>query len=65
MSTFAHDLSRRLTGHTSFWNYLGQLQGAGAVRTLARPLADTPTLDLERVLKLLYCASVFVKTEED
>ncbi|TXH91658.1 DEAD/DEAH box helicase [Thauera aminoaromatica] len=65
MSTFAHDLSRRLTGHTSFWNYLGQLQGAGAVRTLARPLADTPTLDLERVLKLLYCASVFVQTEED
>lgn len=65
MSTFAHDLSRRLTGHASFWKYLGQLQGAGAARTLAKPLADAPSLGLEKVLKLLYCASVFVQTEDD
>lgn len=65
MSTFAHDLSKRLTGHESFWNYLGQLQGAGAARTLTRQVVDAPTLDIEKVLKLLYCASIFVQTEED
>ncbi|HDS1298842.1 MULTISPECIES: DEAD/DEAH box helicase [Stenotrophomonas maltophilia group] len=65
MSTFAHDLSRRMTGHSSFWNYLGCLQGAGAAHTLAVPLSDSPTLDLNNVLKLLYCASVFVQTDED
>ncbi|MBM2562131.1 DEAD/DEAH box helicase [Pseudomonas sp. AF1] len=65
MSTFAQDLSRRLTGHASFWTYLGQLQGAGAARTLARPLDDAPTLDIDKVLKLLYCASVFVQTDAD
>lgn len=65
MSTFALDLSNRLTGHTSFWQYYEQLQGAGAARTLAKLLADAPTLDVEKVLKLLYCASVFVQTEKD
>lgn len=48
MSTFAHDLSRRMTGHSSFWNYLGCLQGAGAAHTLAVPLSDSPTLDLNK-----------------
>ena len=42
MSTFAHDLSKRLASHGSFWKYLGQLQGAGAARTLTSPLADAP-----------------------
>ncbi|MFK2906051.1 DEAD/DEAH box helicase [Dyella ginsengisoli] len=65
MSTFAHDLSTRLAGHTSFWDYLGQLQGAGAARTLAKPLSDAPTLELEKLHKLLYCASVFAQTEKD
>lgn len=65
MSTFAYDLSRRMTGHTSFWKYLAQLQGAGTARTLAVPLSESPTLSLDNVLKLLYCASVFVQTEED
>lgn len=65
MSTFAHDLSKRLASHGCFWKYLGQLQGAGAARTLTSPLADAPTLEIEKVLKLLYCASVFVQTEEE
>ncbi|HCF3086496.1 TPA: DEAD/DEAH box helicase [Pseudomonas aeruginosa] len=65
MSSFAHDLSKRLTGHVSFWDYLGQLQGAGAAHTLARPLTGAPTLSIEKVLKLLYCASVFAQTEDD
>ncbi|HHW1564564.1 TPA: DEAD/DEAH box helicase [Pseudomonas aeruginosa] len=65
MSSFARDLSKRLTGHVSFWDYLGQLQGAGAAHTLARPLTGAPTLSIEKVLKLLYCASVFAQTEDD
>jgi hypothetical protein len=65
MNTFAYDLSKRLTGHASFWSYLGQLQGSGAARTLAKPLTTAPALDVSDILKLLYCASVFVQTDED
>lgn len=65
MSSFALDLSRRLTNHASFWTYLGQLQSAGAARTLAKPLTQSPTLPIGELLKLLYCASVFVQTEDD
>lgn len=65
MSTFAHDLSTRLTSHSSFWNYFGQLQGAGAARTLVKPLIGAPALELEKVLKMLYCASVFAQAEND
>lgn len=64
MNTFAQDLAQRLTGHASFWSYLGQLQGAGAARTLAKQI-ETPSLAVPEVLKLLYCASVFVQTDED
>lgn len=64
MNTFASDLSKRLTRHEVFWSYLAQLQGSGAARTLAKPIA-LPALDVDKVLKLLYCASVFVQTDED
>jgi hypothetical protein len=64
VNTFAYDLAKRLTGHSSFWSYLDQLRGSGAARTLAKHV-EMPSPQAQDVLKLLYCASVFVQTDED
>lgn len=65
MSTFALDLSNRLTSHESFWNSLGRLQSSGVVKTLCKPLEYSAPLDAIELKKLHYCASVFAQTEDE
>ena len=65
MSSFAHDLSVRLTSHDIFWSYLGKLQGSGIAKTLSKPLVSAPVIEQLELKKLHYCASVFAQTEDD
>lgn len=65
MSSFAHDLSVRLTSHDSFWSCLGKLQGSGIARTLTKPLSCVPAIEPIELKKLHYCASVFTQTEDE
>lgn len=65
MSSFAHDLSVRLTSHDSFWNYLGRLQGSGIARTLSKKLTSAPVIEHLELQKLHYCASVLAQTEDE
>lgn len=63
--SFALDLSHRMTGHQTFSDILGRLERSGAARSIAAELertADPPSdADLH---KLLYCAGIFVQTED-
>jgi hypothetical protein len=63
--SFAMDLSARMSGHAAFSDILRRLESSGAARSIAaeiepawEPLADD---DLH---KLLYCAGVFVQTDD-
>ncbi|QEL22942.1 DEAD/DEAH box helicase [Bosea sp. F3-2] len=62
---FALDLSLRMTGHKAFSEILGRLESSGAVRSIGAELerSSSPLSD-EELHKLLYCAGVFVQTED-
>ena len=63
--SFALDLSRRLTSHPVFSDSIGRLECMGAISAIAaeleRATAPPSSDDLRR---LLYCARVFVQTED-
>jgi hypothetical protein len=66
MSTFANELSLRLTQNSNYWEYFGSLQNAGAVSTLSKQLSGGQEfLEKRHVAVLLYCASIFAQTEND
>lgn len=65
MSSFAYDLSVRITNHHSFWSYLGKLQRSGIAKTLSKPLDSAPSIEQLELRKLHYCASVFAQTEDE
>jgi hypothetical protein len=64
--SFSLDLSRRLTSHETFYDRYASLQGEAAVATLSNKVSSAvQPLATDDLLKLLYCANVFVQTEDD
>lgn len=65
MSSFATELSSQLTSRDNYWDQLRSLQSAGVRATLSQEFiekSETPTADM--IASMLYCASVFVQTED-
>lgn len=66
MSSFATELSNRLTSHSSYWKNFLALQCTGVASTLSLELEHThASLAKDELIKLLYCAAVFSQTDED
>jgi superfamily II DNA/RNA helicase len=66
MSSFVHELADRLSSHPTYWAAYRALQCSGAAATLPQTLQrNSPDLSLDQHHILLYCASVFVQTDED
>lgn len=63
-STFAQELAARLVGSNQYWSLLATLQSKGVIETLHRKPADVPIAPSD-VAKLLYCAEVFVQTDDE
>lgn len=66
MSSFAVDLANRLTKNSAYWSQFHALQSAGAGSTLPQGLEkvqENPSTD--DLVKLLYCAAIFVQTENE
>lgn len=64
MSSFALELSERLTSNDRYWSLLENLRIAGVAKTLAKaPVTEKPVPD--DLAKLLYCAEVFVQTADE
>ncbi|AON53133.1 DEAD/DEAH box helicase [Herbaspirillum seropedicae] len=63
-STFAQELATRLIGSEQYGVLLGTLQSKGVIQTLHRKPDDAP-IDPDDLAKLLYCAEVFVQTEDE
>ncbi|WP_019995399.1 DEAD/DEAH box helicase [Aureimonas ureilytica] len=63
--SFALDLSARMTGHEAFSDIFRRLESSGAARSIEAEIetASAPPSD-EELQKLLYCAGVFVQTED-
>lgn len=63
--SFALDLSDRMTGHAAFSDILWRLESSGAARSIAAEIETVtePPSD-EDLHKLLYCAGVFVQTDD-
>lgn len=62
--TFAQELAARLVGNDQYWSLLAKLQSKGVIETLHRKPADV-TIAASDLAKLLYCAEVFVQTEDE
>lgn len=63
--SFALDLSARMAGHAMFSDILRRLESSGAARSIAavvEPASEPPSE--EDLHKLLYCAGVFVQTDD-
>jgi len=63
-STFAQELSERFTSSDQYWSLFAALQSTGVIETLTRKPADL-TMEQGDLAKLLYCAEVFVQTEDE
>ncbi len=64
MSAFALELSERFTTNPKYWALMSHLQVAGIAKTLAKaPPAES--LENDGLAKLLYCAEVFVQTDDE
>lgn len=63
-STFAQELSARFTSNDQYWSLFATLQSTGVIKTLFRKPADR-TIQQDELAKLLYCAEVFVQTEDE
>jgi DEAD/DEAH box helicase/Helicase conserved C-terminal domain len=64
VSSFALELSQRITSHELYRTLLERLQTAGVSRTLTNPPSlDRPTED--ELAKLLYSAEIFVQTDDE
>ena len=64
MSSFALELSQRFTSNDKYWTLLAGLQSAGVAKTLAKA-PETEDVSADDLAKLLYCAEVFVQTEDE
>jgi len=64
MSSFALELSQRFTSNDKYWTLLSGLQLAGIAKTLAKP-PKTEDVSGDDLAKLLYCAEVFVQTDDE
>src|SRR2546429_674692 len=64
MSSFALELSQRFTSNDKYWSLLACLQSAGVAKTLAKA-PETEDVSADDLAKLLYCAEVFVQTEDE
>lgn len=64
MSSFALELSQRFIGNEKYWALLAGLQSAGVAKTLAKA-PETEDVSADDLAKLLYCAEVFVQTEDE
>ena len=64
MSSFALELSQRFTSNDKYWTLLVGLQSAGVAKTLAKA-PETEDVSADDLAKLLYCAEVFVQTEDE
>lgn len=64
MSSFALELSQRFTSNDKYWTLLAGLQAAGVAKTLEKA-PETKDVSADDLAKLLYCAEVFVQTEEE
>lgn len=64
MSSFALELSQRFTTNDKYWRLLASLQSAGVSTTLEKA-PETKEVDPDELAKLLYCAEVFVQTEDE
>lgn len=62
--TFAQELSERLTRSDQYWSLFAALQSTGVIETLSCKPADL-TIAQGDLAKLLYCAEVFVQTEDE
>lgn len=66
MSTgsFARELADRLSNHDQYKSLFATLQSLGVIETLARKPGDI-ALGQSDIARLLYCAEVFVQTEDE
>ncbi|HDS1038044.1 TPA: DEAD/DEAH box helicase [Stenotrophomonas maltophilia] len=64
MSSFAFELSQRFTSNDRYWALLACLQSAGVAKTLVNA-PETADVSADDLAKLLYCAEVFVQTEDE
>lgn len=62
--TFAQELSKRLASNTKYFSMFADLQSTGVVKTLSHKPGDR-TIGQDDLAKLLYCAEVFVQTEDE
>lgn len=64
MSSFANELSNKLSSHEVFWGLFEMLQSAGAVSTLPDGVDEEfDSLSENDIAKLLYCAGVFAQSD--
>lgn len=64
MVSFAHELSERFLANERYWSLLSKLQSAGVTETLnLRP--EVAGVEPDDLAKLLYCAEVFVQTDDE
>ncbi|MGH6647548.1 DEAD/DEAH box helicase [Aquabacterium sp.] len=64
MSSFALELSKRFTDNENYWAMLASLQVAGVAKTLVKA-PETERVSDDDLAKLLYCAEVFVQTDDE
>ncbi|WP_304308314.1 DEAD/DEAH box helicase [Pseudacidovorax intermedius] len=64
MSVFACELSHRFTSNDKYWALLACLQSAGVAKTLAKA-PEIEDVSADDLAKLLYCAEVFVQTDDE
>jgi hypothetical protein len=64
MSSFALELSQRFTNNDKYWTLLAGLQSVGIAKTLAKA-PETEDVSSDDLAKLLYCAEVFVQTDDE
>lgn len=66
MTSFSAELSERLTSHEVFWDYFKRLSGTSVSATLSKEVVRSyAPPDASEVAKLLYCANIFVQTEDE
>lgn len=64
MSSFAQELAQRFVSNDEYWSLLAGLQASGVSKTLAKA-PEVESVEADDLAKLLYCAEVFVQTEDE
>lgn len=64
MSSFAQELAQRFVSNDQYWALFAGLQMAGVSKTLAKA-PEVESVDADDLAKLLYCAEVFVQTDDE